>query len=671
MRTRLFLFIFFVGAVLFLASLNHAAAQNAPSQLMAGGSVAFSPAAKLLQGCEALDFGEVPAHQATYTIGSDDCYTFEGTTGDVVRGTITTISGSFYGELEIIGPDSVSVCTYWGEITCTLPLTGTYTLLVTGYDNGTYKLYIQRLNNPVGCTSLTFGNKPAYASSYPIGDVHCYTFNAAANDQLRAKITTTSGSFNGELEIISPDGVPLCEYWGEVSCVAVLSGKHMIFVTSSSNGTYKLYVQRLNNVVGCTVLAFGATLSASYAVGDVDCYRFNTAANDRLRVTITTTSGSFFGELEVISPDGVPLCEDWGEVICRTVLSGKHALLVTSMSNGSYKVSLTCLSGSCLPPAKPTLKLPPNNSTTADSTPRLCWNKAARAAQYRLQVDNDANFASPIIDVTQSALCYTSTTTLTDRKYYWHVRGRTATGQWGSWSARWAFTVNAVPIVAEAQPTALASTATAIPTRTPTAPPTTTLTVTPGPTGTLLQLVESGHPAVRQSGLWTAHPTNAASGGSYLYSSGSLDDSLTLAFSGTQVTIVYVRHPALGTFAVEIDGLPMLTVDSVASETQFGAEATITGLSDTAHILRIYPVSGVIALDAFTLGALLELPAPTVVPTDIPTIAETPIPPTVTDQPTLVPTGTPLPTDIPTDIPTETPVPTDLPTLAPEATAES
>jgi hypothetical protein len=157
--------------------------------------------------------------------------------------------------------------------------------------------------------------------------------------------------------------------------------------------------------------------------------------------------------------------------------------------------------------------------------------------------------------------------------------------------------------------------------------------------GSLLQGVESTDPVVVQTGTWTAHATDVASGGNYLYSSGSFDDILSLGFMGTQVEVIYVKHPALGTFAVEIDGTVTQLVNSVAAASEFGAVTIISGLTDSQHTLRIYPVVGVVALDAFGVEALVEQPAPTPTGTPIPTqdILATVLPP---DQPTLTPTAT-------------------------------
>ncbi len=165
-----------------------------------------------------------------------------------------------------------------------------------------------------------------------------------------------------------------------------------------------------------------------------------------------------------------------------------------------------------------------------------------------------------------------------------------------------------------------------------------TLTETPG---AALMVVESDHAIVEQTGTWTSYPSDEASGGGYVYSSGSTSDALVLDIQGSEVQIVYVEHPALGTFAVEIDGVTVGVIDSANPDTVFGARTSVTGLSEEEHVLRIYPVSGTIAIDAFAIEALAA--AHTHTPTPTP---EIPVP-SSTPPATASPTETPIPVVLP------------------------
>ena len=112
--------------------------------------------------------------------------------------------------------------------------------------------------------------------------------------------------------------------------------------------------------------------------------------------------------------------------------------------------------------------------------------------------------------------------------------------------------------------------------------------------------VEAESSIPEQQGNWTQYPSDAASGGAYIYSSGTSDDTLTLHFTGTQINIMYVLHPSLGTMAVEIDGITVETLNLAAAQ-NFGESLLIDNLSTGGHTLRVYAQNGIIAVDTFEI----------------------------------------------------------------------
>jgi len=201
----------------------------------------------------------------------------------------------------------------------------------------------------------------------------------------------------------------------------------------------------------------------------------------------------------------------------------------------------------------------------------------------------------------------------------------------------------------------------------PTATETPTLANTPTPVPAPdLQIVESDDPRVLSAGSWTSYDSALASGGRYIFSSGSLADTLTVTFQGTRAEVVYVQHPALGSYVIEIDGLPVQQVITTAPESVFGSRAAIVGLPDGTHTLRVVPSVGTIAIDAFGVDVLIETTptsapgAPEVVST------ETPTPFVVTATPFATEAATSVATEAaaeaaPTALPTSTPLPAALP----------
>jgi hypothetical protein len=144
---------------------------------------------------------------------------------------------------------------------------------------------------------------------------------------------------------------------------------------------------------------------------------------------------------------------------------------------------------------------------------------------------------------------------------------------------------------------------------------------------------------------------------------------------GTSFDVIYLKGPSFGSFIIEVDGYAYQTVNS-AAESIYAAAASVQGLAEGEHLLRIVPVNGSpVAIDAFyipggvVIGGGDPTPVPTAIPTEAPTEAPTEIPTAVpTEVPTEIPTE--APTEIPTEAPTEAPteVPTEAPTEAPTET---
>ncbi len=132
--------------------------------------------------------------------------------------------------------------------------------------------------------------------------------------------------------------------------------------------------------------------------------------------------------------------------------AGSHTVSATYSGNINYLGSTGTLAGgqtvtqaSAL--AAPTLVSPANGSTTGDRTPYLDWSKvtAATTVHYRLQVDNNADFSSPLINKTWvSYSYYTVTTSLSNGTYYWRVMSVDANGKTSAWAGPWSFKVATV-----------------------------------------------------------------------------------------------------------------------------------------------------------------------------------------------------------------------------------
>lgn len=92
-------------------------------------------------------------------------------------------------------------------------------------------------------------------------------------------------------------------------------------------------------------------------------------------------------------------------------------------------------------PRNPAQIAPRRNRILSDSMPAFDWQSAGSVTSYQLQVDNDADFSSPEIDVEVAASEHTPATPLPDDVYFFRVRGSDGS-TFSAWSAKWLFAVD-------------------------------------------------------------------------------------------------------------------------------------------------------------------------------------------------------------------------------------
>ena len=114
-----------------------------------------------------------------------------------------------------------------------------------------------------------------------------------------------------------------------------------------------------------------------------------------------------------------------------------------SCGSGSWSASWS-VTTTCPVPTTPSLSSPSNGSTTCDTTPYFDWSSVSGATSYHIQVDNNSNFSSPVIDTTTSNSNYTPGSALSPGTYYWRVRASNSCGD-GSRSSSRNFTILSTP----------------------------------------------------------------------------------------------------------------------------------------------------------------------------------------------------------------------------------
>jgi len=152
--------------------------------------------------------------------------------------------------------------------------------------------------------------------------------------------------------------------------------------------------------------------------------------------------------LQVSGSTGPGATSNWVRVITAGLPEGTHTVEVIATDNaantdtvtGGFEVDAT-------PPGVPTLVSPADNTNTNDNTPAFDWTDVidTSGVTYQLQVDNNADFSSPEIDVSGLApSTFTSGVGLLDSNYNWRVRAIDGAGNVGSFSTVFAFLVDTV-----------------------------------------------------------------------------------------------------------------------------------------------------------------------------------------------------------------------------------
>jgi hypothetical protein len=175
-----------------------------------------------------LPFGQTEAG----TIGLEaqsNTYTFSGNKKDVIDISMTATSASLEPVICLYSPAGDSLaCAYNSNpvvggcdpgpntgMSYTLPVTGTYTVLVgdcPATSTGTYDIYAQRTNNPVGAKELVFGDVENGTIS-KVAQSNTYTFVGGAKDSVDLTMVATNPSLEPIICLYNPAGGPLtCAY---------------------------------------------------------------------------------------------------------------------------------------------------------------------------------------------------------------------------------------------------------------------------------------------------------------------------------------------------------------------------------------------------------------------------------------------------------------------------
>ncbi len=315
------------------------------------------------------------ATRAEGTIGFDDVisssitnglerkeFSFQATAGDKVYVRVLSTSGELEPLFIVRRPNGEDFCSAYtfdvlAETVCTIDTNGTHKVLVGDRSTeniGAFNLYIQGTNNPSNSVTILSDELKNDVIDPPV-DLDAFSFNATAGDRYMIKVLNTSGEFQPLFRVYRPSGTEVCNTYtfdkiAEELCPIDSNGTHTILVgdrTGVFGGTFDVTIQQTNNPTNISPISFDdIVLGKIEPAIDLDSYKFNANAGDRILIRTLTTSGQLEPRFFIYRPSGTQVCATYtfdvlAEVLCAIDTNGEHTILLgdrTSNNVGDYNV---------------------------------------------------------------------------------------------------------------------------------------------------------------------------------------------------------------------------------------------------------------------------------------------------------------------------------------------
>ena len=368
-------------------------------------------------GCTLKPFATTAARGVVTTTGETDCWRFGGTAGLRVRIRVVKGSGALDPVVEVVRPDGTTRCTATrsDDVTCQLDVTGNHTILVNdfgGTATGDYWLGLQRLVDPVGCSSLSYGTTVSDASLATTAETDCWRFTGSGGDRVRLRIIDTTGAWSPVTEVLDASGRTVCGpgHGGDYTCDLDGYGTqaHTILVRDSlgtRTGDYRISIQRLDGPVGCSPEP-GSTGSDGWVpVAALDCWHLDGEAGDLVRIRLIDGGWGWDPVAEVVRPDGSTVCSRTSadSFTCELDTDGPHTILVHSATGrlyGGYRIVALRLNdaySNC-----PNLATSPSAHTASilhDGEIDCYTTWAPEAGGRELRVEATSGMLEPVVEV--------------------------------------------------------------------------------------------------------------------------------------------------------------------------------------------------------------------------------------------------------------------------------
>ena len=315
----------------------------------------------LCAGSTNLPFGVVVTGSIS-SAGGVNVYTLNGNLDEFVNFTI--VASGISPKFQLYAPSGILIASASNgycsggtlEMNSTiLPTTGSFVLDVSDCSNtntGSYSLYAQSTNQPVGAQNLPFAQVQS-GTLTSSAQTNTYTFSANTNDVLDFTMVTTSGGISPKIRVYEPDGALLSAanngYCSggtlELNSVTIpQAGIYTVLFADCSDtntGNYVIYTQRINNPFGAENLPFAqVTTGAISSAAQSNTYTFSANQDDVFDLTTVTTSGGVSPKIRIYDANGTLLTQAWDGYCSGSTLEMNT---VTLPFTGTY----TLLFGDC------------------------------------------------------------------------------------------------------------------------------------------------------------------------------------------------------------------------------------------------------------------------------------------------------------------------------------
>lgn len=352
--------------------------------------------------------------------GQTNTYVFSANTGDVIDFTVVP-TGNLSAHIQVFTsngttPFASAENTFTGcaggpvELnTVTLPASpgGTYIVWINDCANtntGGYTIYPQLTKNPIGPSSLPFGQAvTGTLASAALNDT--YTFDGNGGDVVDFSIIAPGGGFDPRFRLYNLDGSLLKEakniFTGcaggelEMNTVTLPStGTYTLLVGDCNDtytGNYTMFVQSTLNPVGTvTEVLWGQTQAGTVNVVSglttSTAYAFTGAANDTVYFTVSPT-GNLDPRVRIYDPTGTLLIQAENTFTgcaggplpinaLKLPASGRYIAFIDDcnhVNGGSYNLSTQCI-GVCELPVPTLTSIAPTSALAGSATFTLTAN---------------------------------------------------------------------------------------------------------------------------------------------------------------------------------------------------------------------------------------------------------------------------------------------------------